>query len=98
MSAPSPARDADDARSPVAVTPEPTTTSRDADAAADDDARARTPTTLAASFDAMTLRDRTNDATTRETKHARAFPANAAQWLAWEFASRALRADRLERS
>ena len=29
---------------------------------------------------------------------ARAFPANAAQWLAWEFASRALRADRLERS
>ena len=73
MSAPSPARDADDARSPVAVTPEPTTTSRDADAdAADDDARARTPTTLAASFDAMTLRDRTNDATTRETKHARA--------------------------
>ena len=38
MSAPSPARDADDARSPVAVTPEPTTTSRDADAAADDDA------------------------------------------------------------
>ena len=73
MSAPSPARDADDARSPVAVTPEPTTTSRDADAADDaDDARARTPTTLAASFDAMTLRDRTNDATTRETKHARA--------------------------
>jgi hypothetical protein len=70
MSAPSPARDADDARSPV--TPEPTTTSRDADAAAADDARARTPTTLAASFDAMTLRDRTNDATTRETKHARA--------------------------
>ena len=74
MSAPSPARDADDALSPVAVTPEPTTTSRDADAAADadDDARARTPTTLAASVDAMTLRDRTNDATTRETKHARA--------------------------
>ena len=29
---------------------------------------------------------------------ARAFPANAAQWRAWEFASRALRADRLERS
>jgi len=72
MSAPSPARDADDARSPVAVTPEPTTTSRATPTPPPTPTRARTPTTLAASFDAMTLRDRTNDATTRETKHARA--------------------------
>ena len=75
MSAPSPARDARGARSPATVTPDAATTSR---AAADDDDARRTPsprvvaTTLATSFDAMTLRDRANDgATTRDATRAK---------------------------